>query len=209
MEEAVGLIKDGDSLMIGGFAAVGTPQRVVDAVLAAGKKDLTVITNDTGFEDRGLGVLITAGRVKKVVTSHIGLNRRTGAQLNAGKIEVELVPQGTLAERIRAAAYGLGGALTPTGIGTDVEAGKRKLEIDGKEYLLETPLRADAALLYADIADESGNLAYRGAAGNFNNVMAGAARVTIAEAGRVVPPGGLAPNAVHTPGVFVDYVVKG
>ena len=209
LEQAVSLVKDGDSVMIGGFGAVGTPQRIVDAMLEAGKKDLTIISNDTAWEDRGLGILITAKLVKKVIVSHIGTNRQTGIQLNAGEIEVELVPQGTLAECIRAAAFGLGGVLTPTGIGTDLEKGKEKITIDGKEFLLEKPIKANVALLYGAVVDENGNITYKGAGVNFNHVMAGAADITIVEAGKLVPIGGIDPNQVITPGIFVDYIVGG
>ena len=209
MEKAISFIKDGSSIMIGGFGAVGTPQRMVDALLEAGTKDLTIISNDTGWEDRGLGILVTARRVKKVIVSHIGTNKQTGMQLNAGEIEVELVPQGTLAERIRASAFGLGGILTPTGIGTAVEENKEKIVVNGKEYLLETQLRADFALLYGAKVDKNGNMAYKGAAVNFNQCMAGAADVTIVEAGELVEIGEIDPNQVITPGVFIDYIVGG
>jgi len=209
MEKAISFIKDGSSVMIGGFGAVGTPQRIVDALLEAGTKDLTIISNDTGWEDRGLGILITAKRVKKVIVSHIGTNKQSGLQLNAGELEVELVPQGTLAERIRASAFGLGGILTPTGIGTAAEEGKEKITVKGKEYLLETHLRADVALLYGAKVDKNGNMVYKGAAVNFNQCMAGAADITIVEAGELVEIGEIDPNQVITPGVFIDYIVGG
>jgi len=209
LEKAISYIKDGDSVMIGGFGAVGTPQRIVDALLEAGTKDLTIISNDSGWEDRGLGILVTAKRVKKLIVSHIGTNKQTGLQLNAGELEVDLVPQGTLAERIRSGAFGLGGVLTPTGMDTAVEEGKQKINVDGKDYLLEKALRADVALLFAAKADTNGNMTYKGAAVNFNHIMAGAADVTIVETDELVDIGEIDPNQVITPGVFVDYVVGG
>jgi len=209
MQEALSHIKDGSTIMIGGFGAVGTPMGIVNAVLAAGIKDLTIISNDTGWEDRGLGILVTARRVKKVIVSHIGTNKQSGAQLNAGELEVELVPQGTLAERIRCSAFGLGGILTPTGIGTAVAGSKIKMNVQGKDYLLEEPLRADVALLYGAKVDKAGNITYVGASVNFNQVMAGAADVTIVEAGEIVEIGEIDPNHVVTPGIFIDYIVGG
>jgi len=209
LEQAISYIKDGDSVMIGGFGAVGTPQRIVDALLAKGIKNLTIISNDTGWEDRGLGVLITAKRVKKVIVSHIGTNKQSGLQLNAGELEVELVPQGTLAECIRAAAFGLGGVLTPTGLDTAVEENKEKITIDGKEFLVEKPISANVALLHAAKADTNGNMTYKGASVNFNHLMAGAADITIVEADEIVEIGAIDPNHVVTPGIFVDYIVGG
>jgi acetate CoA/acetoacetate CoA-transferase alpha subunit len=209
MADVISQIKDGASLMIGGFAVVGTPPGIIEAILEAGIKDLTIISNDTGFDDRGLGVLITQRRVKKVIASHIGMNKQTGLQMNEGSVEVELIPQGTLVERIRAAAFGLGGVLTPTGLGTAVQEGKEVLNVDGKDYLLEKPLTADFALLYGEKVDKAGNIAYRGAQVNFNHCMAGAAAVTIVEAGELVEIGGIDPNEVVTPGIFVDFVVGG
>jgi len=207
-EDALKHIKDGSSVMIGGFGAVGTPMGLVNGILNKGIKDLTIISNDTGWEDRGLGILITAKRVKKVIVSHIGTNKQSAAQLNAGELIVELVPQGTLAERIRASAFGLGGILTPTGIGTAVEEGKQVIEVKGKKYLLEEPLTADVAILYGAVVDKAGNVTYKGASVNFNHIMAGAADVTIVEAGKIVEIGEIEPNLVSTPGVFIDYVVQ-
>jgi len=209
MQEALSYIKDGSTIMIAGFGAVGTPMGIVNAILEAGIKDLTIISNDTGWEDRGLGILVTARRVKKVIVSHIGTNKQSGAQLNAGELEVELVPQGTLAERIRCSAFGLGGILTPTGIGTAVAGSKIKMNVQGKDYLLEEPLRADVALLYGAKVDKAGNITYVGASVNFNQVMAGAADVTIVEAGEIVEIGEIDPNHVVTPGIFIDYIVGG
>ena len=207
MAEVISKIKDGASLMIGGFAVVGTPCGIVDTILEAGIKDLTIIGNDTGFEERGVGLLVTKRRVKKVIASHIGMNKQVGLQMSEGSLEVELVPQGTLVERIRAAAFGLGGVLTPTGLGTAVQEGKEVLNIDGKDFLLEKPLTADFALLYGEKADKAGNIAYRGAQVNFNHCMAGAAALTIVETGEVVEIGGIDPNQVVTPGIFIDFVV--
>jgi acetate CoA/acetoacetate CoA-transferase alpha subunit len=194
--------------MIGGFLCVGTPEGLVDEVLAKGSKDLTVIGNDTGFPERGIGKLIVAKRVKKAMASHIGTNPETGRQMHSGETEVMLVPQGTLAEQIRAAGAGLGGVLTPTGVGTVVEDGKQKLTLQGQEYLLELPLHADFALLKAHKADEKGNLVYRRAARNFNPLMAMAAKVVVAEVEEIVPVGAIDPDEVMTPGLFVTYVVR-
>ena len=209
MQQALSHIKDSCTIMIGGFGAVGTPMGIVNAIMDAGIKDLTIISNNTGWEDRGLGVLITARRVKKVIVSHIGTNKQSGAQLNAGELEVELVPQGTLAERIRCAAFGLGGILTPTGIGTASGEGKQMLNLKGKDYLLEEPLSADVAILHGAKVDKAGNITYKGASVNFNHVMAGAADITIVEADEIVEIGEIDPNHVVTPGIFVDYIVGG
>ena len=201
-------LQDGMTVMIGGFLCVGTPEGLVDEVLAKGSKDLTVIGNDTGFPERGIGKLIVAKRVKKAMASHIGTNPETGRQMHSGETDVVLVPQGTLAEQVRAAGAGLGGVLTPTGVGTVVEEGKQKLTIEGKEYLLELPLHADFALIKAHKADEKGNLVYRRAARNFNPLMATAAKVVVAEVEEIVPVGAIDPDEVMTPGLFVTYVVR-
>lgn len=207
VEEAVALIPDGASLMVGGFMAVGTPEQLMDELVRQGKRELTVIANDTAMPGAGIGKLITAKAVRRVIASHIGLNPQTQAQMIAGEIEVELVPQGTLIERIRAAGHGLGGVLTPTGVGTVVEEGKRKIEVDGREYLLETGLRADFALLQAYRADYLGNLTYVLTARNFNPVMAMAAGTVIVDAEHVVPVGMIPPDDVMTPAPVVDYLV--
>lgn len=208
-KEAVSAINDGAVLMIGGFMAVGTPEILIDALLEKGVKGLTVIGNDSATPDTGIGRLIKAGAVSKLITSHIGLNPLTGQLMNEGKLEVRLVPQGTLAEQIRAAGAGLGGVLTPTGIGTEVQEGKEVIEVDGKAYLLEKPIKADFALIRASIADKQGNLLYQGTTRNFNPLMATAADTVIAAAQRVVPVGGIAPENVMTPCIFVDYLVEG
>lgn len=205
--QAVARIPDGATLMIGGFMAVGTPRRLIDELVRQGKKELTVIANDTARPGVGIGKLIAAHLVKRVVTSHIGTNPETQRQMLAGELDVELVPQGTLAERIRAGGYGLGGVLTPTGLGTTVEQGKRTLEIDGRLFLLETPLRADFALINARRADHIGNLAYCLTARNFNPLMAMAAGKVVAESQEIVPVGVIAPDDVMTPAILVDHLI--
>ena len=205
--DAVAMIPDGASLMIGGFMGVGTPERLVDELVRQGKRDLTVIGNDTAWPGRGIGKLIDAKLVGRVVASHIGLNPETQKQMIAGTLAVELVPQGTLIERIRAGGYGLGGVLTPTGVGTIVEEGKQVLEIEGAKYLLETPLRADFALIDAFLADYLGNLQYALTARNFNPVIAMAGRVTLVTADNIVPVGVITPDHVMTPAPLVDYLV--
>ena len=208
-EEALSHLKEGQTIMIGGFLAIGTPETLVDGIIEKGIGNLTVINNDTAFVDKGTGKLIVNKLIKKFIGSHIGTNPETGRQMNAGEVEVELIPQGTLAERIRSAGVGFGGFLTPTGLGTVVEKGKQKIEIDGKTYLLELPLRAEVALLKAAKADESGNLIYRRLARNFNPMMAMAADLVIVEADEIVPTGSLDPDEIVTPGIFVDMIVKG
>jgi acetate CoA/acetoacetate CoA-transferase alpha subunit len=207
LAEVVARIPDGASLMIGGFMAVGTPPRLIDEMVRQGKKDLTIIANDTARPGVGIGKLIDAKLVRRVITSHIGTNPETQRQMLAGEIEVELVPQGTLAERVRAGGYGLGGVLTPTGAGTLVEEGKQALEIDGRTFLLEKPLKADFAVLYAKQADYIGNLTYALTARNFNPLMAMAAGVVLAEAQNIVPVGVIPPDAVMTPAVLVNHLI--
>jgi acetate CoA/acetoacetate CoA-transferase alpha subunit len=207
LEKAVAMIPDGATLMIGGFMGVGTPERIVDELVRQGKRDLTVIANDTAMPGVGIGKLVTAKLVRKAVVSHIGLNAETQQRMLAGEMEVELVPQGTLIERIRAAGYGLGGILTPTGVGTVVEEGKQKLTVAGKDYLLETALRAGFALVNAFLADYLGNLSYALTARNFNPVIAMAADTVIVDADNIVPVGVIAPDHVVTPAPVVDYLV--
>lgn len=209
IEQAMQNIEDGMTLMIAGFLAVGTPEVLVDALVVQGTKQLTVIANDTAFPDKGIGKLVVDGRLKKVIVSHIGTNPETGRQMNTGKIEVELVPQGTLAERVRAGGAGLGGILTPTGIGTMVAEGKEVITVDGKRFLLEKPLRADVALIKAYQADTAGNLVFRRSARNFNPLMAMSAKVVIVEAENIVEAGQIDPDQVMTPGIFVDWIVQG
>ena len=207
--EAAAKVQDGMTVMVGGFLGCGTPQSLVDQVLARGTKDLTLVCNDTAFPDSGVGKLVVSWQFKKVIVSHIGTNPETGRQMNAGELDVDLVPQGTLAERIRSAGFGLGGILTPTGVGTPVEAGKQKLTIDGKDYLLELPIKADVALVKAYKADKAGNLVFRKAARNFNPLMATAADLVIVEAQNIVEIGEIDPDEVMTPGIFVNYLVQG
>jgi acetate CoA/acetoacetate CoA-transferase alpha subunit len=205
--DAVALIPDGATLMIGGFMGVGSPEPVIDELVRQGKRNLTVISNDTAVPGRGIGKLVDAALVAKATTSHIGLNPETQKQMIAGKIEVTLVPQGTLVERIRAGGCGLGGVLTPTGVGTVVEEGKQRIEVAGKSYLLETALRADFALVHAFLADYIGNLSYALTGRNFNPVMAMAADTVIVTAEHVVPVGVISPDHVITPAPLVDYLV--
>lgn len=199
--------RDGMSLFFGGFMGVGTPDGIVREILDAGVRDLTIIGNDTAGVDTGIGVLVTQRRVRKVIASHIGTNPETGRQMIAGELDVELVPQGSLAERIRCGGAGLGGVLTPTGVGTVVEEGKTKLAFDGVEYLVERALRADLAILRAHRADDKGNLVYQRAARNFNPLMAFAGDFVVAEVDEIVAPGQLDPELVVTPGILVDALI--
>jgi len=208
LEDAVARIPDGASLMVGGFMGVGTPECIVDELVRQGKRELTVIGNDTALPGVGIGKLVSANLVRKAIASHIGLNPETQKKMLAGQMEVELVPQGTLIERIRAAGYGLGGFLTSTGVGTVVEEGKRKVEVEGREYLLEVPLRADFALVQAFLADYLGNLTYALTARNFNPVIAMAASTVIVDAEHIVPVGMISPDQVMTPAPLVDYLVS-
>jgi acetate CoA/acetoacetate CoA-transferase alpha subunit len=207
LQDAVALIPDGATLMVGGIMAVGTPERLIDELVRQGKRNLTVIANDTAMPGRGIGKLVSAGLVGRTIASHIGLNPETQQQMIAGKMAVELVPQGTLVERIRAGGFGLGGILTPTGVGTVVEENKRKIEVDGTNYLVETALRANFALVHAFLADYIGNLSYALTARNFNPVMAMAADKVIVTAEHIVPVGVIAPDHVVTPAPVVDYLV--
>ncbi|NLO90782.1 MAG: 3-oxoacid CoA-transferase subunit A [Elusimicrobia bacterium] len=207
-QEAAKKIKDGASIMVGGFMCCGQPLSLLDAILEACTKNLTVITNDAGFPDKGIGKLIVAGRVSKLIASHIGLNPVAGQKMNSGEMKVELVPQGTLAERIRSAGAGLGGVLTPTGIGTKVEECKQKVMIDDQEFLLELPLKADFALLKATTCDRQGNCFLAKSEKNFNTVMAMAADEVIAEAENVVEIGQLDQDRVTIPGVFVQTIAE-
>ena len=209
-EEAIKSDKEGMSVMIGGFNYGGVPYTLVEALEKAGTKNLTMISNDTSSATVGHGRLVAAGQIKKVIASHIGINKKTGEQYNAGTLELELVPQGTFVERIRCGGFGMGGFLTPTGLGTKVEEGKQVIEVDGKKYLLEKPLRADVALIRAHKADRMGNLTYFGTNRNFNPTMATAADLVIAEVDSIVEVGELDPNNIVTPGILVDIlVVKG
>ena len=206
-EAAAAMMPEGASLMIGGFMAVGTPERMIDAIVARGVGGLTVIANDTAMPGRGIGKLISAGLVRHVIASHIGLNPETQAKMISGEITCELVPQGTLIERVRAGGMGLGGVLTATGLGTEVEEGKQIVMVEGNRYLVETPLKADFALIGAWQADYVGNLSYTLTAHNFNPIIALAGRTVIAEADSIVPVGVIPPDAVKTPGVLVDHLL--
>lgn len=208
VDQAVGHIKEGMTLMIGGFLANGSAEKVVDALADKGTRHLTVIANDTAYPDRGIGKLLANGQIDKLIVSYIGATPVATEMMNDGRIEIEFVPQGTLAERVRAGGCGLGGFLTPTGLGTVVAEGKETITVDGKPYLLEKPLRADLAVIGATVADEDGNLLYKGTAQNFNPLMAMAAETVIAEPKEIVKTGEIAPEAVRTPAVLVDYIVK-
>jgi acetate CoA/acetoacetate CoA-transferase alpha subunit len=207
VEKAVEMIPDGATVMVGGFMGVGTPERLIDECVRQRKRDLTVIANDTAIPGRGIGKLVDAGLVSCTVASHIGLNSETQRQMIAKQMDVDLVPQGTLIERIRAGGFGLGGVLTPTGVGTVVETGKQKITLGGREYLVETALRAQFALVNAFLADYSGNLYYALTARNFNPIIAMAADTTIVTADHIVPVGTIPPDHVVTPAPVVDYLV--
>lgn len=209
MGEAVAQIGDAATIMIGGFLGVGTPEAFIDALVRKNVRELTLIANDTAFPDKGIGKLIVNKQVKKIIVSHMGTNPETGRQMNSLELEVELVPQGTLAERIRAGGAGLGGVLTETGLGTIVAEGKQTIAVDGKTFLLEKPLLADFALVKADRADLSGNLAFRRSARNFNPLVAMAAQTVMAEVAHLVPTGAIDPDQVVVPHIFVDYMVQG
>jgi acetate CoA/acetoacetate CoA-transferase alpha subunit len=206
-EEAVAMIPNGASIMIGGFMGVGTPERLLDELVRQKKSQLTIIANDAAVPGRGIGKLVDASLVSAITASHIGLNPRVQEQMIAKKIAVSLVPQGTLVERIRAGGSGLGGILTPTGAGTIVEEGKQRIEIGGKHFLLETALRSQFALVHAFLADYLGNLSYALTARNFNPVMAMAADTVIVTAENIVPVGVIAPDHVVTPAPLVDYLI--
>ena len=207
VEEAIAMIPNGATVMVGGFMGVGTPGRLLDELVRQRKSELSVISNDAAVPGKGIGKLFDAAMVSTLTASHIGLNPNAQKQMMANKIAVNLVPQGTLVERIRAGGCGLGGVLTPTGVGTIVEEGKRRVEIDGKPFLLETALRSDFALIQAFLADYLGNLSYALTARNFNPVMAMAADTVIVTAEHIVPVGVIAPDHVMTPAPLVDYLI--
>jgi acetate CoA/acetoacetate CoA-transferase alpha subunit len=204
---AADLVPDGATVMIGGFMGVGSPNRIIDALVSRGARNLTVIANDTARPGVGIGKLITAGAVSRVIVSHIGTNPETQQKMLAGDIEVELIPQGTLAERIRAGGAGLGGVLTATGVGTVVAEGKKVVTIEGRDFLIETALNAQIALVAPRSADYAGNLVYSLTARNFNPLMVMAAATVIAESNEIVPVGVLAPDVIHSPGVLVDHLI--
>jgi len=206
-EEAVAMIPNGATVMVGGFMGVGTPERLLDELVRQKKSQLTIIANDAAVPGRGIGKLFDASLVATITASHIGLNPKVQAQMMEKKLVVNLVPQGTLVERIRADGCGLGGVLTPTGVGTIVEDGKQQIEIDGRHFLLETALRSQFALVHAFLADYLGNLSYALTARNFNPVMAMAADTVIVTAEHIVPVGVIAPDHVMTPAPLVDYLI--
>jgi acetate CoA/acetoacetate CoA-transferase alpha subunit len=208
VEQAVAHIKSGMTIMVGGFLSNGSANKILDALAKSDVRDITIITNDTSFPDKGVGKLLEHKQIKKVIASHIGTNELTQQQMNAGEIEVEFVPQGTLAERVRAGGCGLGGVLTPTGLGTIIAEGKPIITVDGKDYLLEKPLHADIALIGASKGDESGNLVYYGTSQNFNPLMAAAADLVITEIDEIVAVGEIRPEQVHTPAILIDYIVN-
>ena len=208
IEEAVSKVKDGMTIMVGGFLANGTPNKIVDALAKSGVKNLTLICNDTAYPDKGVGQLIANKQVKKLFVSHIGTNPHTSEQMNSGELEIEFCPQGSLAERVRAGGCGLGGILTQTGMGTIVAEGKQIVNVDGKDYLLEKPLRADIALVGASLGDKAGNLVYRGTSQNFNPLMASAADLVIAEINELVEVGEIAAENVKTPSIMVDVIIE-
>ena len=201
-------LKDGMTIAIGGFMGCGNAHNIIDEILKSNVKNLTLIATDTARDGYGIGRLIDDRRITKLLASHIGTNKETQKQVIEGFIDLELVPQGTLAERIRASAAGLGGVLTQTGLGTEVEIGKEVITIDGKEYILELPIKIDLAFISAQKADEAGNLVFNGATRNFNVPMAGAAKVTIAEVEEIVKNGELDPNFIHTPFIYINHIIK-
>lgn len=207
VEKIKELFKDNMTIMIGGFLACGTSETLIDALVESGAKNLTIVGNDTSFVDKGIGKLIVNNQVKKVIASHIGTNPETGRLMSEGKLDVELSPQGTLIERVRAGGFGLGGILTETGVGTLVEKGKEKIIVNGVEYLLELPIRADIALVKGSVVDAFGNTRYKGTTKNFNPMIAMASDLVIVEAETLVEAGSLNKDMIMTPGVLVDYIV--
>lgn len=208
-KEAVEKVQAGMTIMVGGFLANGTPEKLIDALVESNVKNLTLICNDTGFPDKGVGKMVVNKQFKKIIASHVGTNPETANQMNSGETEVVLTPQGTLAEKVRCGGNGLGGFYTPTGIGTEAELGKEKKVIDGKEYILETPLRANVALLKASVADKKGNMIFNKTTKNFNPIMATAADLVIVEADKIVEVGEIDPDHVMCSGIFVDFIVGG
>lgn len=206
--EIVEMVKEGSSIMVGGFMVCGHPFTLMEELLKRNVKNLTIISNDAGFPDKGVGKLIVNSQVSYLIASHIGLNPVAGQKMNSGEMKVDLIPQGTLAERIRAKGAGLGGILTPTGVGTDVEAGKQKIEINNRIYILEKPIGADFAFIKATTVDKNGNCFIAKSAKNFNIVMAMAADYVVVEAENIVEVGELDPDMVHVPGVFINAIVK-
>ena len=207
--QAIGDIGDGATIMMGGFGLCGIPENLIQALRDQGARDLTVISNNAGIDDFGIGILLEKRQIRKMISTYVGENRLFEELVLKGELEVELCPQGTFAERIRAGGAGIGGFYTPTGYGTVVAEGKETRSLGGRHYVLELPLKADFAFVKAHRGDSAGNLVYRKTARNFNPLMAMAARVTIAEVEALVEPGDLDPDAVHTPGVYVDRIFEG
>lgn len=209
VKEAAEKVQDGMTIMVGGFLANGTPENLIDAIVERNVKNLTLICNDTGFPDKGVGKMVVNKQFKKIIASHVGTNPETANQMNSGETEVVLTPQGTLAEKVRCGGNGLGGFYTPTGIGTEAEIGKEKKVIDGQEYIFELPLKADVALLKASVVDKKGNMVFAKTTKNFNPLMATAAKVVIVEADKIVEVGEIDQDRVMCSGIFVDYIVGG
>lgn len=209
VKKAADMVKEGMTIMVGGFLANGTPEDIVDALVEKNVKNLTLICNDTGFPDKGVGKMVVNKQFKKMIASHVGTNPETANQMNSGETEVVLTPQGTLAEKVRCGGNGLGGFYTPTGIGTEAAEGKETRIINDKEYVFETPLRADVALLKASVVDKKGNMVFNKTMKNFNPIMATAADLVIVQADKVVEVGEINPEHVMCSGIFVDYIVGG
>ncbi|MDP3436096.1 MAG: CoA transferase subunit A [Bacteroidales bacterium] len=207
IKEAVDKLKDGMTIMVGGFLTTGGPNLLMDAIAESGINELTLVCNDAAFADKGLGKLIANKQVRKLITSYIGSNPTAIELMNSSQMEIEFSPQGTLIERIRAAGAGLGGVLTPTGLGTMVENGKQVIELDEKKFILEKPIKADISFIGASISDKMGNLYYKGTTRNFNPLMAMAADIVIAEVEQVVEIGAIEPENIHTPAILVDYLI--
>jgi 3-oxoacid CoA-transferase subunit A len=208
-EEAIAGLQDGMTVMFGGFGLCGIPENAISAILKKGIKDLICISNNAGVDDFGLGLLLKNHQIKKMIASYVGENAEFERQLLAGELEVELIPQGTLAERIRAGGAGIPAFFTPAGVGTEVAQGKEVREFDGKLYLMEKWLRADFSFVKAWKGDTEGNLIYKGTARNFNPMMATAGKITIAEVEELVPAGELDPNFIHTPGIYIKRIFQG
>jgi 3-oxoacid CoA-transferase subunit A len=208
-DEAAALVPDGATLMVGGFGLCGIPENLIAALHRRGTKNLTIISNNAGVDDFGLGILLRSRQIRKMISTYVGENKEFERQYLQKEIEVELIPQGTFSERIRAGGAGIGGFYTPTGYGTMVAAGKETREMDGRHYVLEMPLRADIALVRAWKGDRLGNLVYRRTARNFNPMMATAAALTIAEVEMLVEPGQLDPHMIHTPSIYVKRIFQG
>jgi len=209
LEDALDKIKSGSRIMVGGFAGIGNPMDLINGIAERKIDNITLIGNDTGNDGEDLGVLINNKLITKAIVSHIGTNRETVRQFTEGEIEVEFVPQGTLVERIRSAGFGLGGVLTPTGIGTEMEEGKEVINVDGKDFLLEKPLFADVALVKAKKVDKMGNVVFYGSSASHSPMMLTAADLTIVQADEVVEVGEIKPEDVTIPGIFVNYIVEG